>query len=147
MRISDWSSDVCSSDLRLSAITDAIAHPDVRAHYVHAFRERYDALFFARAAFQPRHQRGGSGARSGWQRDRRGNWKPPLPPAGSEARAIGASGMEQRLLRAVPASLLRPPEQIELHPQMLPGPRLADPVLAELPNAVNPASHRTAACR
>ncbi|APL94351.1 DNA primase [Sphingobium indicum] len=125
---------------RLSAITDAIAHPDVRAHYVHAFRERYDALFFARAAFQPRHQRGGSGARSGWQRDRRGNWKPPLPPAGSEARAIGASGMEQRLLRAVLASLLRHPEQIALHREMLAGLRIADPVLAELLNAMIAAS-------
>ncbi|UXC91605.1 DNA primase [Sphingobium sp. RSMS] len=125
---------------RLSAITDAIAHPDVRAHYVHAFRERYDALFFARAAFQPRHQRGGGSARSGWQRDRRGNWKPPLPPAGSEARAIGASGMEQRLLRAVLASLLRHPDQIALHREMLIGLRIADTVLAELLKAMIAAS-------
>lgn len=124
---------------RLSAITDTIAHPDVRAHYVHAFRERYDALFFARPAFQPRHQRGG-GARSGWQRDRRGNWKPPLPPAGTEARAIGASGMEQRLLRAVLASLLRHPEQIALHREMLSGLRIGDAALAELLNAMIAAS-------
>lgn len=124
---------------RLSAITDAIAHPDVRAHYIHAFRERYDALFFARAPFQPRHQRGG-GARSGWQRDRRGNWKPPLPPAGNEARAIGASGMEQRLLRAVLASLLRHPEQIALHREMLSGLRIADAALAELLNVMIAAS-------
>ncbi|UZW56551.1 DNA primase [Sphingobium sp. JS3065] len=116
---------------RLSAITDAIAHPDVRAHYVHAFRERYDALFFARQAFQPRHQRGGN-ARSGWQRDKKGNWKPPVPPAGNEARAIGASGMEQRLLRAVLASLLRHPEQIALHRETLSGLRIADAALAEL---------------
>lgn len=123
---------------RLSAITDAIAHPDVRAHYAHAFRERYDALFFARPAFgggQPRQQRGG-GVRSGWQRDRRGNWKPPLPPAGSEARAIGASGMEQRLLRAVLASLLRHPEQIAQHRETLSGLRIADAALAELLNAM-----------
>lgn len=124
---------------RLSAITEAIAHPDVRAHYVHAFRERYDALFFARPAFAPRHQRGG-GARSGWQRDRRGNWKPPLPPAGNEARAIGASGMEQRLLRAVLASLLRHPEQIALHREMLSGLRIADAALAELLNVMIAAS-------
>jgi len=126
---------------RLSAITDAIAHPDVRAHYIHAFRERYDALFFTRAAFQPRHQRGGN-ARSGWQRDRRGNWKPPLPPAGNEARAIGASGMEQRLLRAVLASLLRHPEQIALHREMLSGLRIADAALAELLNVMIAASFR-----
>lgn len=125
---------------RLSAITDAIAHPDVRAHYVHAFRERYDALFFARPAFAPRHQRGGGAARPGWQRDRRGNWKPPLPPAGNEARAIGASGMEQRLLRAVLASLLRHPEQIALHREMLSGLRIADAALAELLNVMIAAS-------
>ncbi|AEG48232.1 DNA primase [Sphingobium chlorophenolicum L-1] len=124
---------------RLSAITDAIGHPDVRAHYVHAFRERYDALFFARQAFQPRHRRGGS-ARSGWQRDRKGNWKPPLPPAGSEARAIGASGMEQRLLKAILASLLRHPEQIALHRETLSGLRIADGALAELMKAMIAAS-------
>ncbi|WP_028055950.1 DNA primase [Sphingobium bisphenolivorans] len=124
---------------RLSAITEAIAHPDVRAHYVHAFRERYDALFFARPAYTPRHQRM-TGARSGWQRDRRGNWKPPLPPAGNEARAIGASGMEQRLLRAILASLLRHPEQIALHREMLSGLRIGDPLLAELLAAMIAAS-------
>jgi DNA primase len=124
---------------RLSAITEAIAHPDVRAHYVHAFRERYDALFFARPAYAPRHQRT-AGARPGWQRDRRGNWKPPLPPAGNEARAIGASGMEQRLLRAVLASLLRHPEQIALHREMLSGMRIGDPLLAELLAAMIAAS-------
>ncbi|WP_313808679.1 DNA primase [Sphingobium sp.] len=124
---------------RLSAITDAIVHSDVRAHYVHAFRERYDALFFARAAFAPRQQRGG-GARSGWQRDKKGNWKPPIPPAGNEARAIGASGMEQRLLRAVLASLLRHPEQIALHREMLSGLRIGDAALAELLNVMIAAS-------
>ncbi|WP_150292230.1 DNA primase [Sphingobium estronivorans] len=126
---------------RLSAITDAIGHPDVRAHYVHAFRERYDALFFARPAFggQARQQRGG-GARPGWQRDRKGNWKPPIPPAGNEARAIGASGMEQRLLRAVLASLLRYPEQIALHREMLSGLRIGDAALAELLNVMIAAS-------
>jgi DNA primase len=126
---------------RLSAITDAIAHPDVRAHYVHAFRERYDALFFARPAFggQARQQRGG-GARTGWQRDKKGNWKPPIPPAGNEARAIGASGMEQRLLRAVLASLMRHPEQIALHREMLAGLRIGDSALAELLNAMIAAS-------
>ncbi|WP_066769295.1 DNA primase, partial [Sphingobium sp. CCH11-B1] len=32
---------------RLRALSDAIQHPDVRAHYAHEFRERYDAMFFA----------------------------------------------------------------------------------------------------
>ena len=126
---------------RLGAITDAIGHPDVRAHYVQIFRQRYDALFFARPTpgGGPRHQRGG-GARQGWQRDRRGNWKPPLPPVGNEARAIGVSGMEQRLLRAVLASLLRHPEQIMLHREMLSALHIGDSALAGLLRAMVSAS-------
>ncbi len=118
---------------RLRALSDAIAHPDVRAHYAHEFRQRYDALFFARreaAPFQPRAQGGGGAQR--WQRDRRGNWKPPIPPAGTEARAIGSGGMEQRLLRAVLASLLRHPEQIAPHREMLSSLQIADPLLGQL---------------
>ena len=128
---------------RLRTITDAIAHPDVRAHYVQIFRERYDALFFARPsqANAPRHQRG-TGTRQGWQRDRRGNWKPPLPPVGSEARAIGVSGMEQRLLRAVLASLLRHPEQIMMHREMLSALHIGDSALGELMRAMIAASFR-----
>ncbi|BAV64164.1 DNA primase [Sphingobium cloacae] len=128
---------------RLSALTDAITHPDVRAHYVQAFRERYDALFFARRpafAAGPRHNPRGAGGN--WQRDRRGNWKPPLPPAGTEARAIGESGMEQRLLRAILASLLRHPEQIAFHRESLASLQIADSALAQLLDAMIAASFR-----
>ena len=116
---------------RLGAITEAIQHPDVRAHYAHAFRERYDALFFARPAFTPapRGQGGGAGR---WQRDRKGNWKAPLAPAGAEARAIGATGMERHLLRAILASLLRYPEQIARHRETLASLHVGDPILAEM---------------
>lgn len=120
---------------RLRAITDAIAHPDVRAHYAHEFRERYDARFFARrdaAPAQPRFQGGGNGGGGRWQRDKRGNWKAPIPPVGTEARAIGASGMEQRLLRAILAALLRHPEQIAPHREMLSALQIGDPLLAQL---------------
>ena len=125
---------------RLSGITDAIAHPDVRAHYVQVFRQRYDALFFARTTSGgPRGPRG-SGTRPGWQKDRRGNWKAPLPPAGSEARAIGVSGMEQRLLRAVLASLLRHPDQIAVHRELLAALHIGDPLLNALTRAMITAS-------
>ena len=125
---------------RLSGITDAIAHPDVRAHYVQVFRQRYDALFFARTTSgSPRGGRG-SGSRPGWQKDRRGNWKAPLPPAGSEARAIGVSGMEQRLLRAVLASLLRHPDQIAVHRELLAALHIGDPLLNALTRAMITAS-------
>ena len=125
---------------RLSAITDTIAHPDVRAHYVQVFRQRYDALFFARTTSgSPRGGRG-SGSRPGWQKDRRGNWKAPVPPAGSEARAIGVSGMEQRLLRAVLASLLRHPDQIAVHRELLAALHIGDPLLNALTRAMITAS-------
>jgi DNA primase len=117
---------------RLSAITDAIGHQDVRAHYVHAFRERYDALFFARPAFTPQRRDGGGRSGGGWQKDRKGNWKAPLPPVGGEARAIGASGVEAMLLRAMMASLLRHPDQIGAHREQLAALRIADRGMAQL---------------
>ncbi|MGB3931409.1 MAG: DNA primase [Sphingobium sp.] len=137
-----WSHEVAAAPLdtpeqkaalkqRLRALSDSIQHPDVRAHYAHEFRQRYDALFFARRDSTPA-QRAAAGANQRWQRDKRGNWRPPLPPAGTEARAIGQSGMEQRLLRATLASLLRHPEQIAPHREMLAGLTIADPVLADL---------------
>jgi DNA primase len=120
---------------RLRGISDAIAHPDVRAHYAHEFRERYDSLFFARRAAAPAQQRfqgGNAGSAGRWQRDKRGNWKPPIPPAGTEVRAIGASGMERHLLRAVLAGLLRHPAQIATHREMLSSLQIGDPLLAQL---------------
>ncbi|MDO7833782.1 DNA primase [Sphingobium sp. HBC34] len=127
---------------RLRAVTDAIQHPDVRAHYAHAFRERYDALFFARREAAPFQPRTPSGSGSRWQRDKRGNWKPPIPPVGTEARAIGVSGMEQRLLRAILAALLRHPEQIASHREMLSALQIGDPLLAQLLAAMISASFR-----
>ncbi|MBB3980994.1 DNA primase [Sphingobium fontiphilum] len=125
---------------RLRALTDAIADADVRAHYVQIFRQRYDALFFARSApgEQQRAPRGES--RPGWKRDKRGKWQPPVPPAGGEARAIGATGMEQRLLRAVLAGLLRHPEQVALHRETLLTLSIADPLLAQLLDSMIAAS-------
>jgi DNA primase len=130
---------------RLRAISDAIAHPDVRAHYAHEFRERYDALFFARRDSAPQQRssgnfNGGGGQR--WQRDKRGNWKAPIAPAGTEVRAIGASGMEQRLLRATLAALLRHPEQIAPHRDTLSALQIGDPLLAQLLAAMISASFR-----
>lgn len=127
---------------RLRAITDAIQHPDVRAHYAHAFRERYDDLFFARRSTAPRALMSNVNASARWQRDRKGNWKPPLPPAGQEARAIGQTGMEHRLLRAVLASLMRHPEQISPHREMLSGLQIGDPNLARIADAMIVASVR-----
>ncbi|MBH1998542.1 MAG: DNA primase [Sphingomonadaceae bacterium] len=131
---------------RLRALSDSIQHPDVRAHYVHAFRERYDALFFARrdtgfaSARTQGSGNGGGNAGARWQRDKRGNWKAPLPPVGYEARAIGESGMEQRLLRAILAALLRHPHEIARHRETLAGLQIGDSLLARLLSAMISAS-------
>ncbi|MCI4589985.1 DNA primase [Sphingobium sp. BYY-5] len=148
-----WSHEIAAAPLdtpeqkaalkqRLRAISDAIAHPDVRAHYAHAFRERYDSLFFARRDSAPSQSRPRGNDSARWQRDKRGNWKAPIPPAGIEVRAIGASGMEQRLLRAILAALLRHPEQIAPHREMLSALQIGDPLLARLLAAMIGASFR-----
>ncbi|WP_336970336.1 DNA primase [Sphingobium aromaticiconvertens] len=118
---------------RLSAITEAIQHGDVRAHYAHTFRERYDALFFSRPAFTPQRRESGAGrSGGGWKKDKRGNWKAPLPPVGGEARAIGGTGTETMLLRAMLASLLQHPDQIAPHREQLSALRIADPLMGRL---------------
>src|SRR3546814_1584201 len=91
MRISDWSSDVCSSDLEIAS---QIGHEDVRALYGQAFRERLDALFLSRRPSpaapsfrdrKPRHKKG---------------FPPLFQPVSGEARAISSSGLEGTLLRS-----------------------------------------------
>jgi DNA primase len=115
---------------RLAAIVEQIAHPDVRAHYQQIFRERYDALFFARRQqqpFVPRAQRGPQRAGAGKAR-----WAPPLPPAGVEARAIGATGTEMMLLRGVIAGLLRYPQEILRNREELATLRIGDARLGRM---------------
>ncbi|MDF0544067.1 DNA primase [Sphingobium sp. H39-3-25] len=121
---------------RLAAITEQIAHPDIRAHYQQIFRERYDELFFARrqrAPFTPQGnrpqrpwtpQRGGGG--------NKGKWTPPLPPATEDAHAIKATGLEGRLLRAVLGGLVRYPDEIRRNREELASLSIADEGLALL---------------
>jgi DNA primase len=110
---------------RLSDIAAAITHPDVRAHYLHLFRERHDALFFRT---QPRPRR----TEQPRAKDRRGSWKAPIPPAGGEVRAIGVSGIERLLLRGVVAGLLRYPPEIKHNAEQLLHLRIADRATAAM---------------
>ena len=111
---------------RLNDISSAIAHPDIRAHYTHIFRERHDALFFTRPPFVPH-------ARSDRRpNDRRGPWKPPIAPATTEAKTISNSGLEGMLLRGVVAGLLRYPVEISHHLEELSHLRIADTGMAAL---------------
>jgi DNA primase len=114
---------------RLRAHCGAIADADIRAHYAHSFRERHDALFFTRApqsAPAPRPWQADRGARRG------GRWQPPPPPPTGEARAINGEGIDESLLRAVLAGLVRHPDQIRVHRETLCGLDIADRRLAAL---------------
>ncbi|CAN5162936.1 DNA primase [soil metagenome] len=115
---------------RLNELTATIAHPDIRAHYTHIFRERHDALFFTRP---PRAQFNAQPRRTDRRpSDRRGPWKPPIEPPTGEARVISNTGMEGMLLRGVVAGLLRYPQEIHVHLEELSSLRIADPTIAPL---------------
>lgn len=112
---------------RLNEMVAMIAHPDIRAHYGQIFRERHDALFFARKSRDV--------APRGFEARRppaRGSWKPPIAPPTGEARAISSTGTEGLLLRAVIGGLLRYPDEIRRHLEELSHLRIAEPRLAAL---------------
>ncbi|MBB5986328.1 DNA primase [Sphingobium lignivorans] len=114
---------------RLAELCRTISDGDIRALYSRMFKERYDALFFA-----PRQTPsfGGQPARRPARDQRGGRWTPPPPPPTDEARAIGASGSDAMLLRAVIAGLLRFPEEILIHREALASLTLTDERLARL---------------
>jgi DNA primase len=123
---------------RLKALTDLIAHSDIRSHYVRAFRDRHDALFFAPRATQER--RPFPPRRGGFVN---GRWAPPPPPPTDEARAVSLSGGgDAILLRAVLAGLLRFPSEIVVHRESLAGLAVADPDLSRLLDALLAAAER-----
>ena len=87
---------------RMTAHIATIADGEVRRHYTSAIRDRFDALFFARAPFVPT-QRGKGRAIA-----------PPHGPASAKARAIGSAsgGIETLYGRAILAGLIRHPALI-----------------------------------
>jgi len=112
---------------RLGEIAANIAHADVAAHYRAAFRDRYDAMFFA-----PKSDRGGHDAR---HRRASGNkWRPDpsLIPPHARTRVIGGTGLEGQLADAVLAGLLRYPDKIREHAEELASLHLAEPGSAAL---------------
>ena len=113
---------------RLRTITDAIADPDIRAHYVQFFRERYDALFFQRPAPEALRPNRAIAGRS--------KTFVPQRPLTGEARAISVTGLEGTLLRGVLAGLLRHPAEIRAHVEELSALRIADPTHARLLKAL-----------
>jgi len=109
---------------RLADIVGAIGDATVREQYGHEFRRRFDELFARRpAAAQPRaFQRGRPGAR----------WAPPEPPASAAARAIGGSGIDLPVIRAIISGLIRYPETIAPHAEAIGALPIRDGKLASL---------------
>jgi DNA primase len=113
---------------RLSDLAGTIQDANVRHEYVTEFRNRFDAHFApAPRAFTPRAQtRGKPGQR----------WQPPEPPPSPTVQALGATGIDRVLAKAVLAGLIRHPAEIARHMEVLSSMRLADDALGRLFEAV-----------
>ena len=95
---------------RLGEHVSAIGDPHVRDQYAREFRSRFDQLF-ARPAERP------ARPRFAGPRDRR--WAAPPPPPSDSARAIGGTGIEPMMLKAIFAGLSRYPEMIAANAETL----------------------------
>ncbi len=113
---------------RLSDLAATIQDGNVRHEYVSEFRNRFDAHFApAQRSFTPRAQiRGKPGQR----------WQPPEPPPSPTVQALGATGIDRVLAKAVLAGLIRHPAEIARHMEVLSSLRLADDALGRLFEAV-----------
>lgn len=113
---------------RLADLAGTIQDGNVRHEYVQEFRNRFDAHFApAPRAFTPRTAtRSKPGQR----------WQPPEPPPGATAQALGATGIDRVLAKAVLAGLIRHPAEIARHMEVLSSMRLADDALGRLFEAV-----------
>jgi len=115
---------------RLSDLAATIQDGNVRHEYVTEFRNRCDAHFApAPRSFTPRAP--GRGPSRPGQR-----WQPPEPPPSPTAQALGATGIDRVLAKAVLAGLIRHPAEIGRHLETLSTLRLADGALGRLFEAV-----------
>lgn len=98
---------------RLSDLAATIQDGNVRHEYVAEFRRRFDEHFApAPRAFAPR-----GPARGPFRPGQR--WQPPEPPPGPQVQALGNSGIDRVLARAVLAGLIRHPAEIAHHVETL----------------------------
>ena len=118
---------------RLAALAQSVAQADVAREYQHEFRRRFDAHFTpARPA---RQAPGPRAAPRRW----RGAPEPWREIAGGDhpaAQGIGASGIDPALAKAVLAGLIRHPQEIARHIEVLGALRLAGGALGRLFDAV-----------
>jgi DNA primase len=111
---------------RLAELAQGVGDANVRTEYIAEFRRRFDAHFApAPRSFVPR-PRAKPGAK----------WTPPPEPPSSAARALGASGIDPILAKAVLAGLVRHPAEIARHMEVLGSLKLAGGALGRLFEAV-----------
>ncbi|MBN2972065.1 DNA primase [Roseomonas aeriglobus] len=111
---------------RLGDLAQAIQDRSVAEEYRAEFRRRFDAHFApAPRSFTPRAPR-----RPGQK------WTPPPEPPSSTARAVGTTGIDRVLAKAIIAGLIRHPAEIARHMEVLSSLRLADGALGRLFEAV-----------
>ena len=118
---------------RLSDLAATIQDGNVRHEYVSEFRNRCDTHFApAPRSFTPR-----SSFSGGQSRGKPGQrWQPPEPPPTAPTQALGATGIDRVLAKAVLAGLIRHPAEIARHIEILSSMRLADDALGRLFEAV-----------
>ena len=110
---------------RLGELAGGIADASVRSEYQAEFRRRCDALFTpTRRPFVP------------FDKRQKGQWKPPIAPVGTDAKAINTAGIDRILAKAVLAGLIRHPAEIARHMEVLGSLALADGALGRLFEAV-----------
>jgi len=119
---------------RLADHVATIGDPHVREQYGREFRGRFDQLF-ARPAERP------VGGRSFNPRGRR--WTPPPQPASDSARAIGGTGVQPIILKAIIAGLCRYPEMIAVNAEALGTLPIRDRKLDRLRSALISAAFET----
>ncbi|PKP90397.1 MAG: DNA primase [Alphaproteobacteria bacterium HGW-Alphaproteobacteria-16] len=117
---------------RLSDLAATIQDGNVRHEYVSEFRRRCDEHFAPPPrTFTPR------GGNTPFRPGRPGQrWQPPEAPPSDPTRAVGASGIDRVLAKAVLAGLIRHPAEIARHMETLSTMRLADGALGRLFEAV-----------
>ncbi len=116
---------------RLAEIVATISDRDIAAHYRAAYRERYDALFFARPEapqrnWMPRAPQSTGRGRGAWKPD------PRLTPPSDDARRVSGKGLETPLMEAIVGGLLRYPAKLGEHAEALSALCLSDSELAKL---------------
>lgn len=111
---------------RLNELVATIADADVRQQYQSEFRSRFEAQFLQRPSFRP-------GPRPPF---RPGSpWQPPRPIS-ADAKGVGKSGIDRRLIKGVVAGLLRYPDLLARHAEALHGLQASDPAIARLLDAL-----------